>query len=429
MSKSGPDARGWQTVVGSGLALIVCNGPVIGFTFGVFLKPVSQEFGWHRAGVSAASGMASFMFAIGAPLAGRLFDRFGVRRVLLPTIVMSSLAVAAISLSGASVWAFIALYTLAGAASAAHGPQPYVKAIVAWFDSGRGLALGIAMAGVGIGIVLVPQLARALIEHRGWRSAYVGLGLTVAAVALPAVALLVHEPPPKRALCAAEQLPGAYSAGAIRSVLFHSYRFRILAASTMLVAMALNGTTDHLVPLLTDRGISAASAGLALGTVGLASIAGRLLGGYLADRLAAPRVAAGFFLVSAVGILLMLARTSLASSLVGELSIGLALGCEIDMMGLLITRYFGIQFLGQLYGYLFAVFAAGAALGKYLMGLCFDTFHSYRPMLAAFVVALSIASALVARLGGYVFTPYDAPAPLRQHCKRASSTETDRNYG
>jgi MFS family permease len=411
MSKSSPDAKGWQTVLGSTLALIVCNGPVIGFTFGVFLKPVSQEFGWHRAGVSAASGMASLMFAIGAPLAGRLYDRFGVRRVLLPTIVMSSLTVAAICLSGASLWTFIALYTLAGAAAAAHGPQPYVKAIAAWFDRGRGTALGIAMAGVGVGIMLVPQLARVLIEQRGWRGAYVGLGLTVAAVALPAVALLVHEPSLARTLRAPrEQAPGAYPASA--SVLFGLRQFRLLAASTILAAMALNGTTDHLVPLLTDRGISAASASLALGTVGLASIAGRLLVGNLADRMPAPRVAAGFFLVSAVGILLVLSRTSLASPLVGAISIGLALGCEIDMMGLLITRYFGLSSLGQLYGYLFAVFAIGAALGKYLMGLCFDVFHSYQPMLAAFVVALSISSALVVRLGGYLFPADDALAPL-----------------
>ena len=187
-------ANPWSVVVGSTLALVVCNGPVVAFTFGVFLKPISQEFGWNRGTMSAAGSAASLMIAIAVPFAGMLVDRWGARRILLPVIVLSSLSVAAISLTPASLLVFIALYAVAGLATAGHGPQPYAKTIAAWFDRRRGLALGIAMTGVGCGIILMPQLARYMIEAYGWRSAYIGLGAVLFAVAFPAVAMFVREP-------------------------------------------------------------------------------------------------------------------------------------------------------------------------------------------------------------------------------------------
>jgi MFS family permease len=397
-------ANPWSVVVGSTLALVVCNGPVVAFTFGLFLKPISQEFGWNRGTMSAAGAAASLMIAIAVPFAGMLVDRWGARRILLPVIVLSSLSVAAISLTPASLLVFIALYALAGLATAGHGPQPYAKTIAAWFDRRRGLALGSAMTGVGCGIVLMPQLARYLIEAYGWRSAYIGLGAVLFAVAFPAVAMFVREPDTaasRTQLLArgAVALPGL----SVREALTPSSGFWLLATAVFSVAMAVNGTTVHVVPLLTDRGLSPAVAAWYLGTVGVASIVGRLLCGYLADHFFAPRVATGFFLLPCLGLGLLIIGNDRLSSFVGVVTLGLALGCEIDMMAYLTTRYFGLRRFGELYGYLFAVFAAGSALGPFLMGLSFDVFHTYVPVLTGFVVALVAASLLVSRLGCYVF--------------------------
>jgi MFS family permease len=396
----------WSIPLGAAIALTVCNGPVLGFTFGLFIKPIGQEFGWNRGALSIASGMATLMLATGAPLAGRLIDRWGVCRFVLPAIVLSAVSVALISLTTASLGTFIALYTFAGIASAGHGPQPYVKAIAAWFDRRRGVALGIAMAGVGLGIMLVPQVVRWLIDTYGWRTAYAGLGALVLVVAFPAVALLIREPAASGRLQRGPLHSGNRPRGAGVSLLcelLKSGDFRLLALPAFLVAMSVNGTTVHLVPLLTDRSLPATLATAMLGTVGVASIAGRLLCGYLADRLPAPRVAAAFFLLPCIGLYLLMSRTDRLSVALGAISLGLALGCEVDMMGLLITRYFGLPRLAQIYGYLFAVFAAGAALGKYLMGLSYDVFHSYAPLLVIFMGASLAASGLVSRLGPYVF--------------------------
>jgi predicted MFS family arabinose efflux permease len=387
----------WWVVAGSTLALVVCNGPVGLFTFGVFLKPITAEFGWDRGTMSAASGMAALMIAVGVPVTGMLVDRWGVRRVLLPVILLFSVCVAAISLTPPSPIAFITLYAVMGLVSAGDSPQPYVKTIAAWFDGRRGLAVGIAMAGVGLGIILVPQLTRVLIDAYGWRGAYIGLGIVAFAVAFPAVAILVHEP--ETAPGGAAVLPGL----SVREALTASRRFWLLAIPVFLVATAVNGTVVHIVPLLTDRGISVASATSMLSAVGLASIVGRLLCGYLADRLFAPRVAAGFFVLPSIGIYVLIIGAESGWPLIAAVTLGLALGGEIDMIGFLTTRYFGLRRFGELYGYLFAVFAAGSALGPYLMGVTFDAFHSYAPALAGFVVVLIIASLLISRLDGYTF--------------------------
>jgi predicted MFS family arabinose efflux permease len=400
MTSPQPFANPWSVVVGSTVALIVCNGPVVAFTFGLFLKPIGQEFGWSRAATSAASAVASLMIAVAVPFAGMLIDRFGVRCILLPVIVLSSISVAAISLTPASLLVFVTLYAVTGVATAGHGPQPYAKSIAAWFDGRRGLALGIAMAGVGLGIILVPQLTRYLIETYGWRSAYVGLGGLLFAVAFPAVALFVHEPRIAHRRLDAD--PAAQPGLSLRETLTGPSGFWTLATAVFLAAMAVNGTVVHVVPLLTDRGLSPAVAASLLGVIGLASIAGRLLCGYLADRLFAPRVAAGFFL-PCLGIGLLMLDAGRVSTFIAVVSLGLALGCEIDMMGFLTTRYFGLRRFAEFYGYLFAVFAGGSALGPFFMGLAFDFFHVYGPALAAFILALLTASLLILRLGSYVF--------------------------
>jgi predicted MFS family arabinose efflux permease len=417
------DLNPWWVVFGSTLALVVCNGPVGVFTFGLFLKPISQEFGWDRGTMSAATSMASLMIAIAVPVTGMLVDRFGVRRVLLPVIVLFSVSMATISLTPPAPVVFITLYATMGLVSAGDGPQPYVKAISGWFDGRRGLAVGIAMAGVGLGIILVPQLTQVLIGACGWRGAYIGLGVVVLAVAFPAVAILVHEPADAALQLRAARKGTALPPGlSVREALTGSPRFWLLAAPVFLVATAVNGTVVHIVPLLTDRGISVALATSMLSAVGLASIVGRLLCGYLADRLFAPTVAAWFFVLPCVGICLLIIAAHGGWPLIGAVSLGLALGCEIDMIGFLTARYFGLRRFGELYGYLFAVFAAGTALGPYLMGVAFDAFHTYNPALAGFVAALLFATLLISRLGTYVFPvePADARSASRSLSREAA---------
>jgi cyanate permease len=165
----------------------------------------------------------------------------------------------------------------------------------------------------------------------------------------------------------------------------------------------VNGTIAHIVPLLTDRGVSNQFATLVLTTAGLALIGGRLLGGYLLDRFFGPYVAACFFLLPFAGIALLGSGSKGVVPVMGAIGLGLGLGSETALIAFLAGRYFGMRHYGEIYGYLFAVFLLGAGLGPWLMGVCFDATGSYNVALVAFGLALLVASFLICRLGPYAY--------------------------
>ena len=160
-ARAAPLVNPWRVVAGAVVGLTVCNGPVLFFTSGVFLKPIAADMQWQRSTVSFALSLATFLSAVATPILGRIMDRWGVRAVSLPGLPVFAASLGILALSPGSPAAFIVLAALAGVASTVQAPLPYAKAISAWFDERRGLALGIAMAGVGLGAIIVPQCAGA----------------------------------------------------------------------------------------------------------------------------------------------------------------------------------------------------------------------------------------------------------------------------
>jgi MFS family permease len=359
----------WWIVVGSVLGLMVGNGPIMQFTFGVLLKPISDEFRWDRATVSSAIVVGLCMTGLMTPVVGGIVDRWGIRPIALPAITLFALAVASVSLVPASIPLFIMLYAIMGIFAAGQTPLIYAKSISASFDERRGLALGIAMAGVGLGAALVPQFAQALVGSFGWRGAYVGLGLITFALAFPAVALFLREPAP-------------VVGGIVDRVESNVVLYRIL---------------------LTDRGVSPQMATSALSTAGVALILGRLLAGYLLDRIFAPYVALVFFLLPLVGILILYSTTNTTVAALATVLIGMGLGAEVDLIAFLISRYLGMRWFGEIYGFLFAIFMLANGLGPFVMGLSFDKAGSYNPCLIGFAIGLVCASAVILRLGPYPY--------------------------
>lgn len=388
----------WWIVVGSVFGLLVGNGPIMQFTFGVFLLPVTKEFNWSRSTTSLALVIGLCVTALCVPLAGRLADRHGVRAVTLPAITLFALSMVALAFLADTPAKFMIIYALMGIAAAGQTPLPYAKAIAAWFDDKRGLALGVAMSGVGLGAALVPQFAQALVTHVGWRGAYVGLAALTFVVGFTAVGLAVHEPPQRTAAAGLPALPGLTGRQALRSPLFWK-----LAIAFAGVALATNGVIAHVVPLLVDRGIAATLATSALGFAGLALIGGRLLAGFLLDRIFAPYVAAFFFLVPVAGITLLLANPLPAYAAVAVVLIGLGLGAEVDLIAFLLSRYLGLKSFGEIYGYLFAAFMAGSGAGPYVMGFVFDATGSYSSALTGLSLVLLASAMLVLRLGAYAY--------------------------
>jgi MFS family permease len=391
----------WRVVFGSALALMVCNGPMILFPFGVLVGPITAEFGWPRATLASAVLAAHITGGLAMPFVGGLMDRVGVRKIALPAICIFAFTLASISLLPAIPMFFVVAYALLGLIGAGHSTLIYARAVSTWFDKKRGLALGLSLAGVGVGVAVIPEIARILVANYGWRGAYIGLGSLLLLVAGPAVTCLVHD----RAREALPEVPkskrDAYAGGTTLVVAVKSFQFWGLAIVVFLVAVAINGTLAHVVPLLNERGVSGKSATQALSVAGLALIFGRAVSGYFLDRFFAPFVAACFFLIPLCGIALLGSTDSTTLAILAAVLLGIGIGAEVDIMAYLLGRYFGLSHYGAVYGTLLAIFTFGSGMGPWLIALSFDHFHNYANALIGCGLALVAASALVANLGPY----------------------------
>lgn len=397
----------WWIVVASILGLIVGTGSINVFAFGVFLKPVSEELGLSRGTLSAAVFLSSILTAACSPILGTLIDRWGIRMVMLPSIALFALVTAAFSMLNPDPLVLFVLYGVSGFVGAGQTPIAYSKAVAAWFDKQRGLALGIAMAGVGLGVLIVPQLAGLLIRHFGWRMAYVGLGVAVFVLAFLPVAAVVREPGERDRAAAP---PASYRPrGLTIAEALGTWRFWALTIAFFFGVVAINGTLTHVVAMLTDRGMSAEVATAIFSASGIAILIGRILSGFCLDRFHGPYVAVVFLVCPMAGIGLLGSGASGIVPVVGTVLCGLGIGAEVDLMAFFVSRYFGLRGFAQIYGLMFGIFAVGTGLGPYAMGAGFDALHSYGAIFIGFEVVLVIACVLLLRLGPYQFPPEDEP--------------------
>jgi MFS family permease len=409
MTESRPFHSRWWIVLASFLGLMVSQGPIVAYSFSVFLKPVSEDLGVSRGTFSFAYNIDNFMCALFIPVFGLLIDHYGIRRVLVPGIALFALTTAGLSYLHSSLGVLYGLFALQGIFSAWNTPTGYAKAISGWFDRERGLALGIAVAGTGFGVMLMPPVMTYLIQNHGWRDAYIGLGAALLVFAVAPAGLFIREPSWSERTgreTSADTTAGLSMGEALKTV-----RYWTMAAAFLLVIVAVNGTLSHMIAMLTDRGIPLETATNALSAVGLAIIVSRTGAGYLVDRFFAPYVAIAFFCCPIVGLALLLSGAPGAIPIVGAVLCGFGVGAEVDLMPFFIGRYCGLRAFGAIYGLTFGIFIVGVGLGTYLMGLCFDLTHSYIPMLSAFVSVLAIACLLIARLGPYRY-PATTAMPL-----------------
>ncbi len=399
----------WWVVFASICGLLVGSGAINVFAFAVFLKPVTQDLHVGREFFSSGLILASTLTALGLIPFGAFIDRWGVRRVMMVGVVLYALGIAAYSFMTASPAIMYLSFSLAGLFGCIGSPVPYGAAISQWFDRQRGLAIGIAMAGVGLGVALVPQLAALYIHLFGWREAYIALAVTVLIVAWVPVALFVREPThadsAKQAdISFGENLPGKTIGEALSG-----WRFWALSIGFFIAIIAINGTLTHIVAFLTDRGVPAAEARGALSVAGIALLAGRIISGWCLDRFFGVHVAIAFFVIPMAGIALLASGAGGMVPLIGAVLCGMGVGAEVDIMAFFVSRYFGLKSYGKIYGLMFAVFAFAQGFGPLIAGWSYDRFHSYQPAFMIFEGFLILCCLMIAPLGAYPFPARGRP--------------------
>ncbi|HXE80299.1 MAG TPA: MFS transporter [Vicinamibacterales bacterium] len=388
--------EGWRVVAASSVGVFVSFASLLVYTFGVFLKPLAQEFSWSREAVSTAFGVAAVMVAISSPVLGMLFDRFGPRRVIVPSLVIFGGGFASLALLTPNLWHLYAIFAVLGLVANGTAQMAYSRAVVSWFHRRRGLALALMMCGGAVGAMVLPPVAQRLIDALGWRAASVVLGTMVLAIGLPAVLGFVRERP--AATGGRRQAPGAPVSEGLRSRVFW-----ILVIVLFIASIAQNGAIAHLAALLTDRGVPAASAAIAVSAMGGASLLGRLATGWLLDRYRAAVVSCVLLCLAAFGTFLLAGAHSLAVGALAAILIGFGMGGEADVTPYMLSRFFGLRSFSMLYGFTWTAYAMAGAIGPVLMGRVFDATGSYEALLVRLAAATLGAAALM------LWVPREAP--------------------
>lgn len=382
-------------LLGCFCALLLSSGTVIVFSYGVLLKPIAAEFGITRTNATLALLLAQLAVAIFVPITGRLVDKYGVRAVLLPSIVAFALAIMSIGLFAMDRTSFILLYVLLGITSAGHSPTAYAKVVSSWFVEKRGIALGFVMAAIGVGGAAIPPATQYLIESYGWRGAYLGLGLAVLVIALPMVIFTVREP---RSNGVKAELPGATAAQ-----IWRDRDFWRMAITFGLMGFVAQGTLTQVPAMLTDRGFVAGAAASIMGMAGLALIVGRIGAGVLLDRFSGRAVTILVAALMLVGVGVLGVAVDRSGFIVGTILVGLGLGAEVDLLSYMLAKRFGMRAFGVSHGVLISIFAAGAGIGPFAMTAIYDYGGGYSNGLILFAAALVLSAFAIVGLKPYGF--------------------------
>ena len=410
----------WWIVAACVCGLVCSGGPINIWTFSVFLKPVADALHIGRSDLAGALAVSGAFGACLLPIAGLLLDRFGARPVIITGIVVFAVTTAMQSLMSAAPLVIYSLFMVRSFGSAGNSPTAYAFVVTRWFDRNRGLALGIALSGVGLGTAIIPPIAAFLISHLDWRSAYIGVGGVILVLAGIPVTLLVRGPDASERAqlphLADTDLPGV----TLRDALTRTWRFWGMALAFCLGIIVLNGTLTQIVAMLMDRGVSLQAATTVLSASGIAAVVGRLVSGWLLDRVHGPYVAIGFFVLLVIGVALFGSGLAESALIVGAMLCGLANGAEVDLMGFFVSRYFGLKSYGRIMGTMFGIFQVCTGIGPLISTKSFDVYHSYGPAFQIFEVITIISIVIFALLGPYPYPANHGHAPAARAEKAAA---------
>ncbi|PVX31584.1 MFS transporter [Sphingomonas pokkalii] len=367
----------------------------------LMIGPIHADLGWSFALISAGVTVLGVIGALMAPLFGAAADHIGVRRVALWSLAAFGIGFGAFYFLPANPAGYIACWAALGLIAIGSSPVTWSRAISMWFDRRRGLALAIMLMGTSLSALIVPQIAQRAIEAGGWRAGFPALAVLPLLVALPVALLWFREPRPE------ERPPGVTDAsGALWGLTLgqavRSYRFWVLITSILLIAFAYGGAHIHMVQIVAMHGVTPKVAAGVMGLVAIGILSGRLIVGFLFDRLWAPGVAFPALLLPAFACLLLMGTgTSLTWLMLAGYLLGVAAGTEADVIAFLAAKYFGMAHFGRIYGMLYMPFGVGSAISPILYGAVRDATGRYDAMLMAAMLLFATGGALLLTLGRY----------------------------
>jgi MFS family permease len=394
-------ARAWPVLVAALIGFGLGLSALPYYTSGVFVKPLSEEFGWTAGQIQTSLALMPIGTVLMAPVIGWAADRFGSKPVIIISMCLYIVSLAAIGqVTNANIMSFYAAWAAMAIVGAGTLAIPWTRAVNGWFDKGRGLALGLALAGSGLTGFLVPAFITWAIGEYGWRTAYAILAALPLVFALPLAILFFRDPPrPAGGAGAAAALAGLTAGESLKTS-----QFWIMAVAFFMISVGVGALIPNMVPILIKDGFDPTVAAQVAGLIGLSVIVGRIVAGFLIDRIWAPIVAFIFLIVPALScVILANPQWGLGLVMLAAALVGLAAGAEFDLIAFMTSRYFGMKAYGKIYAWQFIGFGIGAGFAGPIPGMVLDATGSYNPALYVIAGLFVAGSAMLLFLGRYRF--------------------------
>lgn len=370
------DEPRWRVIVAA-VVIQICLGAI--YSWGVFLKPIMNDFGWHKTETSLAFTIFLGMYALGMIIGGRWQDQTGPVRVVLAGGVLLGTGYILAGFTQSLLWLYIT-YGIFGGVGVGLGYIGPVSACAKWFPDKKGLATGLAVAGFGAGSLIFSPLATQVITVWGWRTAFFGMG-TLFIILIVGMSRWLSNPPAgwcPAGLNAWEPKEVGNSRPDLEwSAMIKTLRFWILWFLFMLGASSGLMIIGHLAAFVQESGYTTQFAAMMVGLFALTNGTGRVLWGMVADRYGAPTVLTWAFVVLGVSILSIAFSNTLFGLITVSLTTGIGFGGMMSLFPVLSGEYFGTRNLGFNYGLLFTAYGFAGLVGPVLGAALFESYGNY----------------------------------------------------
>lgn len=350
-------------------------------SFGVFFKPIMYELGWTRALISGASSLTLIIHGFASILSGYSTDRFGARIVLTGCGIFMGTGYMLMSQLSERWHLYLFLGIVVGIGNSIQ--VPILSTLVRRFPARRGLMTGFAMAGIGVGQIIIPLIATLLIYTCDWRLSYIILGAISFLLMTGCAQFFGQMPPTTNKDCSIQTRNGSQIR--IHNELNHlsitdvirTKEFWIIVAMQFSAAFCIQSILVHLVPYITDVGIGSTIAAGALSVIGIAMIVGTIVLGNTADKIGEDKIYPLGFVILIISLVGFLFSREGWSFYLSALCFGFAMGFP-SLASVLLARIYGLKIHGTIFSITNLSFDLGAALSPYIFGYLYDITHSYQ---------------------------------------------------
>jgi len=401
---------GWYVLGASFLILFLSSGAR--YTIGIAFKPLIAEFGWSRSAVSLAVFLNMAFYALSVIATGKLYDRFGPKWVIILSTLFVSSGYMLMALSQ-TLWHFLLLYGVIAAVGLGGTTVPIFAALMSkWFEKRRGLTISLALSGNCLGQFALVPLFTTLIADYGWRASHFWIGVMMLVLNLGLTFLVIRGDPEDLGVIPYGRkeknvnsfFHGDAKEGPQRKDLGLREAMRTSSFWLFVLFMFVCGSGDflvttHLIPMVTDYGIPAATAGNMLAWFGLLSLGGILVAGPASDLIGDRIPIALTFLLRVLAFLLVLRYQTMFSFYVFALVFGFTFLVTAPLTPTLVGRLYGFSHVGVLSGFITTLHHLGGGLAAWGGGVLFDLSGSYQAALAlsAVMAAIAVVSVMLIR--------------------------------